>query len=61
MEFKDLYFGVILEKDNEEYRFISHCFCKNNIDPEITIIDKNGNKIDTILSQLQKEWKLKEI
>ena len=61
MEFKDLYFGVILEKDAEEYRFISHCFCKDNIDPEITLINKDGEQIEIVFSKLQQEWKVKII
>ncbi len=61
MEFKELFFGTILEKDSEEYRFISHCFCSNNEDPDVTIIDKEGKSIDVPFSKLKKEWKLKEV
>ena len=61
MEFKELFFGVILKKDDQEYRFISHCFCNNNEDPEINLIDKDGKRIDVPFSKLIKEWTIKEV
>ena len=58
MKLSELFFGTIItdEKGNN-YRFLNHCFCKDNVDPEITIVDKDGNNIDKRLSEVQ-TWKI---
>jgi len=58
MELKDLFFGTkISDEEGNEYNFLNHCFCKDNVDPEITISDKNGKNIEKKLSEVQK-WKI---
>ena len=60
MEFKDLFFGVIIEDPKGgQYKFISHCFCSNNDDPKIEMVNKDGDKVEHNYSKLINEkWKI---
>ena len=60
MEFKDLFFGVMIEDHKgEKYKFISHCFCSNNDDPKIEMINKDGEMVEHNYSKLiEEKWKI---